>query len=377
MQARASEDLVRLFTDGCAALLKAPPKGFYGPRRIGLTAQLKPSVTTEGKEERGPRIGAPDQAIEGFLKKHGATRDALKEEGQFWVLSKPGRTLEARALIARMKPDVVVGFGGYPTVPPVLAASMKGIPTILHEANAVMGRANRFLAKRATLIATGFPVPHPEWPEKTVFSGNPVRKPVLLAAESEYHAPESDGVLNLLVFGGSLGARVMSEVVPAAMQRISPELRARLAIVQQAREEDVNRVSRIYDALRVKHEIAPFFSDLPHRIAHAHLVIARAGAMTVTELSVIGRPAILVPFPGSIDQDQATNAAVIVAAGGALAVPQSAFTPVSLAEILERKMSNPGRLAEMAAKAKSIGIADAASRLAGHVLSVLSKRTSG
>ena len=286
-------------------------------------------------------------------------------------------TLEARALIARLKPGVVVGFGGYPTVPPVLAASMKGIPTILHEANAVMGRANRFLAKRATLIATGFPVPHPEWPEKTVFSGNPVRRPVLLAAQSEYHAPERDGVLNLLVFGGSLGARVMSEVVPAAMQRISPELRARLAIVQQAREEDVNRVSRMYDALRVKHEIAPFFSDLPHRIAHAHLVIARAGAMTVTELSVIGRPAILVPLPGSLDQDQATNAAVIVAAGGALAVPQSAFTPVSLAEILERKMSNPGRLAEMAAKARSIGIADAASRLAGHVLSVLSKRASG
>ncbi len=207
-----------------------------------------------------------------------------------------------------------------------------------------MGRANRFLAKRATMIATGFPVPHPEWPEKTVFSGNPVRKPVLLAAESEFHAPEHGGVLNLLVFGGSLGARVMSEVVPAAMQQISPELRARINIVQQAREEDVKRVSKIYDALGVKHEIAPFFSDLPHRIAHAHLVIARAGAMTVTELSVIGRPSILVPLPGSLDQDQATNAAVIVAAGGAIAVPQSAFTPVSLAEILERKMSNPERL---------------------------------
>ncbi|PPD15484.1 MAG: undecaprenyldiphospho-muramoylpentapeptide beta-N-acetylglucosaminyltransferase [Methylobacterium sp.] len=282
-------------------------------------------------------------------------------------------TLEARALLARLNPDVVVGFGGYPTVPPILAASMKGIPTILHEANAVMGRANRFLARRATLIATGFPSPNPEFPDKTVFSGNPVRKPVLLAAESPYQAPEPEGMLELLVFGGSLGASVMSNVVPAAMQQISPALRARLSIVQQAREEDVKRVSRIYEALGVKHEIAPFFADLPHRIAAAHLVIARAGAMTVTELSVIGRPSVLVPLPGSLDQDQATNAAVIVAAGGAISVPQSAFTPVSLAELLERKMSSPERLAEMAAKAKSIGISDAASRLAGHVFSVLSK----
>lgn len=286
-------------------------------------------------------------------------------------------TLEARALLARQKPDLVVGFGGYPTVPPVLAASFAGIPTIIHEANAVMGRANRFLARRATLIATGFPVPHPELPDKTVFSGNPVRKPVLVAAERAYQAPAKDGVLNLLVFGGSLGARVMSEVVPAAMQQISPELRARLSIVQQAREEDVGRVAKIYDSLGVKHEIAPFFSDLPQRIAYAHLVIARAGAMTVTELSIIGRPSILVPLPGALDQDQATNAAVLVAAGGAIAMPQTAFTPVSLGELLERKMSSPARLAEMAAAAKGIGISDATSRLAGHVFNVLSKRAEG
>jgi UDP-N-acetylglucosamine--N-acetylmuramyl-(pentapeptide) pyrophosphoryl-undecaprenol N-acetylglucosamine transferase len=283
-------------------------------------------------------------------------------------------TMEAMSLLGKLKPKAVVGFGGYPTVPPVLAASLKGIPTLLHEANAVMGRANRFLAKRATSIATGFPDPEPDYPEKTVFTGNPVRKPVLLAAESEYDPPALDKPLRILVTGGSLGARVMSDVVPGAMQQISSELRQRLVIVQQAREEDEARVAKVYQALGVKHEVKPFFPDLPHRMAAAHLVIARAGAMTVTELSVIGRPAILVPYPGAIDKDQARNAEVLVAAGGAISVPQTAFTPVSLAELIERKASRPARLIEMAAKAKSIGISDASQRLASHVLSILAKR---
>jgi UDP-N-acetylglucosamine--N-acetylmuramyl-(pentapeptide) pyrophosphoryl-undecaprenol N-acetylglucosamine transferase len=283
-------------------------------------------------------------------------------------------TMEAMSLLGRLKPSAVVGFGGYPTVPPVLAASLKGIPTILHEANAVMGRANRFLAKRATSIATGFPDPDPAFPDKTVFSGNPVRKPVLLAAESVYEPPLPGQPLRLLVTGGSLGARVMSDVVPGAFQHIAPELRQRFVVTQQAREEDEVRVSKVYQSLGVKHEVRPFFADLPHRMAEAHLVIARAGAMTVTELSVIGRPALLVPYPGALDQDQAKNAAVLVAAGGALAVPQTAFTPVSLAEILERKLSRPERLAEMAMKAKSIGVSDASQRLASHVLSILARR---
>lgn len=283
-------------------------------------------------------------------------------------------TMEAMSLLERLKPKIVVGFGGYPTVAPVLAASFKGIPTLLHEANAVMGRANRFLARRATSIATGFPDPQPDYPEKTVFTGNPVRRPVLLAAGSDYDPPALDKPLRILVTGGSLGARIMSDVVPGAIQQLSPELRPRLSIVQQAREEDLARVTRLYEALGVRHEVKTFFPDLPHRIAEAHLVIARAGAMTVTELSVIGRPAILVPLPGAIDQDQARNAEVLAAAGGAICMPQTAFTPVSLADILERKLGEPGRLAEMAAKAKSIGVSDAASRLAGHVLSILAGR---
>ena len=277
---------------------------------------------------------------------------------------------EAYGLIGRLKPRLVVGFGGYPTVPPLLAARLRGIPTVIHEANAVMGRANRFLAPRVTSIATGFPMPTAAFPDKTHFTGNPVRKPVLLAADVPYQAPESGQPFHVLVFGGSLGARVMSDVVPGAIQHLSDGLRKRLHITQQAREEDISRVSKLYAALGVQHEVKPFFSDLPHRIAASHLVISRAGAMTVTELSVIGRPAILVPLPGALDQDQAMNGAVLAQAGGAITMPQSAFTPVSLAELLERKAGEPHRLADMAAKAKSIGFSDAAARLAAHVLSI-------
>jgi UDP-N-acetylglucosamine--N-acetylmuramyl-(pentapeptide) pyrophosphoryl-undecaprenol N-acetylglucosamine transferase len=282
-------------------------------------------------------------------------------------------TREAFALLGEAKPRAVVGFGGYPTVPPVLAASLRGIPTAIHEANAVMGRANRFLAGRVSLIATGFPAQNPSFPDKTVFTGNPVRKPVLLAAETPYDPPSREGPLRLLVFGGSLGARVMSDVVPGAIQHLPPSVLKRLEIVQQAREEDLSRVTKIYQALGVKHDVRPFFSDLPLRMADAHLVIARAGAMTVTELCVIGRPAILVPLPGALDQDQAMNAAVLVEAGGALAVPQNAFTPVSLAELIDRKASRTERLVEMAAKAQAIGFRDAAGRLAGEVLSILNR----
>lgn len=278
---------------------------------------------------------------------------------------------EAWSLLGTLAPKAVVGFGGYPTVPPVLAAKMRGIPTIIHEANAVMGRANRFLASRVTSIATGFPLANPEYPEKTVFTGNPVRRPVQFVADQPYVKPEVNGAFRLLVFGGSQGARVMSDVVPGAVQNLPETLRKRLHITQQAREDDVLRVTRIYEALGVAHEVAPFFADLPHRIADSHLVIARAGAMTVTELAVIGRPGFLVPLPGALDQDQAMNAQTLAAAGGALCIPQNAFTPISLADMLERKALAPERLSEMAAAAKAVGIKDASARLASHVLSIL------
>ena len=269
-------------------------------------------------------------------------------------------------MLGRVRPAVVVGFGGYPTVPPLLAATLRGIPTVLHEQNGVMGRANRLLAPRVTAIATGFRTLaqlDPRLQGKITFTGNPVRPEVIAAAATPYAAPEPDGQLRLLVFGGSQGARVMAEIVPAAIEQLDADLRARLSVVQQARDEDLERCARPMRA-GVAAECAPFFSDLPARMAAAHLVISRSGASTVAELSAIGRPAILVPLPHALDQDQFANAGVLEAAGGAIRLEQRDFTPERLAAEIAALAGDPGRLARMAQAAKSAGTIDAAERLA-------------
>lgn len=275
-------------------------------------------------------------------------------------------TLAARRLIRRLNPLAVVGFGGYPTVPPVLAATWLKVPTILQEQNAVMGRANRFLAGRVDAVAKGFETLKgisPAIEAKAHHTGNPVRPAVLEAARMPY--PDfADGRLHLLVTGGSQGARVMSDIVPAAVALLDPTERERLAIVQQARGEDEARVLSAYAAQGLSVEIRPFFADLPARMAAAHLVIARAGASTVSELAVIGRPSILVPFPHALDQDQAANAAHLAASGAAIVVQQSAFAPAWLATELRAALANPDALATRAAAARAAGIGDAADRLA-------------
>lgn len=280
---------------------------------------------------------------------------------------------KAWALVGRIRPAVVVGFGGYPTVPPLMAASLRGVPTLLHEQNGVMGRANRLLASRVTAIATGFPALKnvaAAVTAKVTFTGNPIRPPVIAAAATPYAAPGADGVLRLLVFGGSQGASVMAEIVPAAIQRLAPEIRARLAIVQQARPEDLDTVRDVYARLGVKAECAPFFSELPARMAAAHLVVSRSGASTVAELSAIGRPSILVPLPHALDQDQWHNAGILMAAGGAIRIEQRDFTPDRLASEIAALAGDPARLAGMAAGAKSAGTIDAAERLADVVMRV-------
>jgi UDP-N-acetylglucosamine--N-acetylmuramyl-(pentapeptide) pyrophosphoryl-undecaprenol N-acetylglucosamine transferase len=282
-------------------------------------------------------------------------------------------TAKAWSMLGRVRPAVVVGFGGYPTVPPLMAATLRGIPTVLHEQNGVMGRANRLLAARVTAIATGFPTLarlDPRLQGKITFTGNPVRAEVIAAAAMPYAAPEADGKLRLLVFGGSQGARVMAEIVPAAIERLIADLRARLAVVQQARPEDLDAVGGIYARLGVAAETAPFFSDLPARMAAAQLVVSRSGASTVAELSAIGRPAVLVPLPHALDQDQFVNAGVLEAAGGAIRIDQRDFTPERLAAEIAGLAGEPGRLARMAQAAKSAGTVDAAERLADLVLKV-------
>ncbi|MGP0061754.1 MAG: undecaprenyldiphospho-muramoylpentapeptide beta-N-acetylglucosaminyltransferase [Beijerinckiaceae bacterium] len=282
-------------------------------------------------------------------------------------------TASALLLLRRTRPKVVVGFGGYPTVPPVLAATILRIPTILHEANAVMGRANRFLAGRVDAVAHGFAtiagVP-PAIAAKAHHTGNPVRPQVLEAARRAFPEGRS-GVLNLLVTGGSQGARVMSDIVPAAVALLNEAERHKLAIVQQARGEDEVRVKRAYADLGLVAEVRPFFADLPERIAAAHLVVARAGASTVAELAVIGRPAILVPLPHALDQDQAANAAVLAATGAAIAVTQKDFTPDWLAGKLREALASPEDLQRRAQLARQAGIADAAEKLADLVVQFL------
>ena len=283
-------------------------------------------------------------------------------------------TAKAWSLLGRMRPNIVVGFGGYPTVPPILAASLRGIPTVLHEQNGVMGRANRFLAPRVSAIATGFPKLknlNPHWQAKTTFTGNPLRPQVLAAAQSPYAA--SNEPLRLLVFGGSQGAHVMAEIVPPAIGRLSPDLRMRLSIVQQTRAEDLEAVRSTYSSLGVAAELAPFFSDLPARMAAAHLVVSRSGASTVAELSAIGRPAILVPLPHALDQDQFANAGILQDAGGAIRIEQRDFTPERLAKEITALVQDPSRLSRMAQAARGAGTADAAERLAELILKVAQK----
>jgi UDP-N-acetylglucosamine--N-acetylmuramyl-(pentapeptide) pyrophosphoryl-undecaprenol N-acetylglucosamine transferase len=275
-------------------------------------------------------------------------------------------------LLGRIKPDAVVGFGGYPTVPPVFAATLKRIPTIIHDANAVIGRANRLLAPRVTAIATAFPAvlaADAKLAGKTTCTGNPVRPAVIDAAKTPYAAPDSDR-LRVLVFGGSQGARIMADIVPPAVERLEPALWHRLSIVQQAREEDIARVKSAYARLNVTAEVAPFFADLPARMAASHIIIARAGASTVAELATIGRPAILVPLPHALDQDQRANATVLEKAGGAIRLDQAEFSPDRLAAEISALAADPARLAGMAQAARTIGALDAAEALARLVLDV-------
>lgn len=280
---------------------------------------------------------------------------------------------KAAMLMRSVKPSVVVGFGGYPSVPPVLAASLLNIPTVLHEQNAVMGRANKFLASRVSAIATGFAGVTDKDKAlalKTTSIGNPLRPAVIAAAAIPYEPVQPNGPLRLLVFGGSQGARIMADIVPAAVAKLEPHLQMRLKITQQTREEDIPRVREIYSKAQVSAEIAPFFNDLPARIAASHLIVSRSGAGTVAELSAIGRPGILVPLPNALDQDQAANALVLEKAGGAIRLLQHDFTPDRLAAELDALAADPGRLSGMAQGAKSIGVLDAADRLADLVLKI-------
>jgi UDP-N-acetylglucosamine--N-acetylmuramyl-(pentapeptide) pyrophosphoryl-undecaprenol N-acetylglucosamine transferase len=274
-------------------------------------------------------------------------------------------------LLRRLRPAAVIGFGGYPTIPPLLAAVLRGVPTVIHEQNGVLGRANRLLARRVQAIATGFRgllADDPRLAAKVTHTGNPIRPAVVEAAGVPY--PDPDGPLRILVFGGSQGARVMSDVVPPTIELVPMAVRARLTVTQQAREEDISRVKSAYERFGVAAEVEPFFRDLPARIAASHLVISRSGASTVAELAAIGRPAILVPLPHALDHDQRANAGMLAQAGGAIVMEQTHFTPDRVAAEIARLAAAPNKLAKMAAAARGQGILDGADRLADLVMAM-------
>ena len=293
-----------------------------------------------------------------------------------FILFKATRT--ARKLLLKIRPSVVIGFGGYPTVPPLLAATTFGIPSLLHEQNGVIGRANRFLASRVDVIATGFPSVKglsEALKTKQNYVGNPVRAMVEIASHTPYPEFNTQTPLKLLVFGGSQGARVMSDVVPAMIALLPEHIRARIELTQQARSEDLKRLTQMYAQQGFNVVLESFFSDLPVRIANSHLIIGRSGASTVAELAAIGRPSILVPLPGAIDQDQAANAQLLSDVGAATVIAQPELTPEKLAEVILSYFDTPSRLTAAAMAAKSVGRLDAAARLADIVMALAHNNT--
>jgi UDP-N-acetylglucosamine--N-acetylmuramyl-(pentapeptide) pyrophosphoryl-undecaprenol N-acetylglucosamine transferase len=296
------------------------------------------------------------------------------------VLTLARGTKIAFGMLKQAKPDAVIGFGGYPTYPPLVAARLRGIPTAIHEQNAVLGRANKMLAKRVTAVATSFEKTKfldGGVAEKSVLTGNPVRKAVIDAASQDFETPLLGGIIRILIFGGSQGARFFSDTVPLALFALSDGIRTRLRVVQQAREEDLDRVREAYAEAGINAEVAPFFADLPARMATAHLVIGRAGASTVAELTVIGRPSILVPLPHALDNDQLNNARRLEESGGAWCIEQRNLSPERLADELEKLLRAPDALAAAAKAAKNAGRPDAVRNLADFALALAEGRRPG
>ena len=276
-------------------------------------------------------------------------------------------TLQARKLLKTMQPSAVVGFGGYASIPTMMAASLAGVPAVLHEQNAILGRANRLLADRARAIAVSFPeskgIPARSV-QKVTHTGMPVRSGVLEVRDIPYPSFTDGAPFNILVLGGSQGARVLSDVIPDAISQLSEPLKARIKIIQQCRPEDLEQVRGRYKYHNINAELASFFDDVPARLAGAHLVISRSGASTVAELLVVGRPALLVPYRYATDNHQSLNAHAVDEVGAGWLIPEADFSTDSLASRLESMFGMPMILEKAAEAARRAGIPNATERLA-------------
>ncbi|HEX8308010.1 MAG TPA: undecaprenyldiphospho-muramoylpentapeptide beta-N-acetylglucosaminyltransferase [Allosphingosinicella sp.] len=277
-----------------------------------------------------------------------------------------GRAMASR-LYETFEPSAVIGFGGYPALPALMAAQRDKIPTLIHEQNAVLGRVNRIVSGRVDAIATAYPNVQrlaKSREAKTHLVGNPVRDEVLALRDQPYPELTDEGVFRLLVTGGSQGATILSEVVPEALGLLPEHFRRRLQVTQQCRAEDIESVRARYAALGIAADLATYIPDMPDKIAWTHLVIARAGASTIAELTVAGRPAILIPLPSATDDHQTANAREMAKAGGARTIGQRNFTPVELAKQMQKLGLEPAALANAASRAWAVGRPNAASDLA-------------
>jgi len=289
-------------------------------------------------------------------------------------------TWQARRLLKDLKPDAVVGFGGYASVPTMMAATFTNIPTVIHEQNALLGRANRLLAGRVKGIATSFAQTHglPDGvAEKVTLSGMPVRAPIAAKAHAPYPDVAEQAPLGILVLGGSQGASILSDVVPAALALLPDEIKARLDVTQQCREEDLERVQNAYGQSGIRAHLATFIDDVPERMVSAHLVISRAGASTVAEALAVGRPSILVPYPYAADDHQTFNAQAVDAEGAGWIMPQDTFTAEKLAARLDSLLGLPAVLEKAARCANQLGRSDAAKHLADMVSNLIGHTKNG
>ncbi len=287
-----------------------------------------------------------------------------------------GRAM-ARELYKTFRPAAVIGFGGYPAMPALLAAFAEGIPTAIHEQNAVLGRVNRLVAGKVDAIALSYEDTQrlsAKHAAKTRLIGNPVRDQVLALRSRPYPLLEEDGIFRVLVTGGSQGASILSQVVPDGLAMLPVTFRRRLQVTHQARIEDIDAVRAKYAEHEIPAELATYLPDLPEQLAWAHLVIARAGASTLAELTVAGRPAILVPLPSATDDHQTVNAREMTKAGGARTIAQGDFTPVELAKQMQKLGLDPAALENAAGRARNCGRPEAASDLADLVESLDSPR---
>jgi UDP-N-acetylglucosamine--N-acetylmuramyl-(pentapeptide) pyrophosphoryl-undecaprenol N-acetylglucosamine transferase len=283
--------------------------------------------------------------------------------------------LQSKKLIKKYKPSVVVGFGGYPSLPPIIAAIHKNIRTVIHEANAVLGRTNSFVAGKVTKIALSHPdITHQldNYKDKITITGNPVRADIANLYTSSFEAPERDAPFHITIMGGSLGAKVMAQNIPKALSLLSAEQKARLRITQQCHQEDISFVKKIYDDANISFDLLPFIKNVPDVLKRTHLIIARSGASTVSEIAVAGIPAIFIPYPYHADQQQKINAQVIESIGGAWIVEEKNITPKSISELVKIAMDSQERLFKMAEATRSCAKPDASRKL-GNCVSALIK----